>query len=425
MFRFLAASACAALIVSTAGAQVAGPPAPSRTLPARDAPAGRVSVDEAVARALGTNPAIGASRQSILAAEAGRIQAGVRPLDQLLVDVENPVSTNGVLRDTELTVALARTLERGGKRAARIALAEREIDVAEASALVRRLDLAQSVERAFVEALIADARTVAAASQLEIEKVLASEAERRVAGYKDPLFVRTRAGARVTEAEVNLRQAEAVRDGAYAALAVRIGAEPRALRLDEAGFLRPPAIDPASVARAEMELAAAEVARADALVALERARSTRDYTVRGGVRLARASNSVGVVGGVAIPLGAGRANRGNVERALAERERVRLDAEALRLERTRQIAALRAKAEAARAEARAIETDVLPRLERALNEVREGYNRGGFGFDDIQDQARALFEARGRMVDALVRHHETRVELDRLTGRFANLENDR
>lgn len=422
MIRYLAATACAALLASPSSGQTAGPPALKQPLASRERAAGRVSVDQAVARALVANPAVGASRQSVLAAEAARVQAGVGPVDQLEVDLENPISTNGVFRDTELTVALARTFERGGKREARIAVAEREIDVAEASALVRLLDLAQSVERAFVDALIADARIVAAASQLEIERVLATEAERRVRGYKDPLFVRTRAGARVSEAQINLTQAEAARDGAYAALAARIGVDPQTLSLDEAGFLRPPAISRPAAANAELELAAAEIARAEAVIALERTRSTRDFTIRGGVKLVRETNSVGLIGGIALPLGAGRANRGNVERALADRERVRLDAEALSVERTRQIASLRARAEAARAEARAIETDVLPRLQRALNEVREGYNRGGFGFDDIQDQARALFEARGRMVEALVRHHETRVELDRLTGRFANLE---
>ncbi len=425
MVRFLTATACAALFASASGAQIVGLPASSQPLSARERTTDRISIDQAVARALATNPATGASRQSIFAAQAGRIQAGVRPVDQLEVDVENPVSTNGVFRDTELTVALARTFERGGKREARITVAEREIDVAEASALVRRLDLAQSVERAFVDALIADAQIVAAASQLEIERVLATEAERRVRGYKDPLFVRTRAGARVAEAEINLKQAQAVRNGAYEALAATLGAEPSALLLDEANFLRPAVIERSGIANAELALAMAEIARADAIIALERTRSIRDYTIRGGVKLARETSSVGIVGGIAVPLGAGRVNRGNVERALADRERIRLDGEALRLERSRRIASLQAKAEAARTEARLIETDVLPRLQRALNEVREGYNRGGFGFDDIQDQARALFEARNRMVEALVRHHETRVELDRLTGRFANLESNR
>lgn len=422
MIRYLAATGFAALLATDALAQTASPRA---ARPPTAAPANLSSpltVEQAVARALAASPATGAAAQSVLAARAARLQAGVLPTDQLEVDVENPVSTNGAFRDTELTVALARTFERGGKRQARIAVAEREIAVAEANALVRRLELARSVERAFVDALIADARIVAAASQLEIERLLSAEAERRVRGYKDPLFVRTRAGARVAEATVNLTRAQMVRDGAYAALASLIGADAASLRLDEDGFLRPSAIDARPFAVADLALASAEIERADALIALERARAVPDYTIRGGVKVRRDTKDLGVVGGIAFPLGKGRANRGNVERALADRERVRLEAEALRRERIRQIATLRAQAEAARAEARAIETEVLPRLQRALNEVREGYNRGGFSFADIQDQARALFEARGRLVEALVRHHETRVELDRLTGRFATLE---
>lgn len=422
MIRYLAATGFAALLATDALAQTASPRAARPPTAAPASLSSPLTVEQAVARALAASPATGAAAQSVLAARAARLQAGVLPTDQLEVDVENPVSTNGAFRDTELTVALARTFERGGKRQARIAVAEREIAVAEANALVRRLELARSVERAFVDALIADARIVAAASQLEIERLLSAEAERRVRGYKDPLFVRTRAGARVAEATVNLTRAQMVRDGAYAALASLIGADAASLRLDEDGFLRPSAIDARRFAVADLALASAEIERADALIALERARAVPDYTIRGGVKVRRDTKDLGVVGGIAFPLGKGRANRGNVERALADRERVRLEAEALRRERIRQIAALRAQAEAARAEARAIETEVLPRLQRALNEVREGYNRGGFSFADIQDQARALFEARGRLVEALVRHHETRVELDRLTGRFATLE---
>lgn len=419
--KFVAAAAGAAVALagligpSTATAQ--GP------LLRQQGPESEISVEEAVARALAANPATRASGQSIAAAQAARIQAGVRPVDQLEVDVENPISTNGVFRDTELTVALARTFERGGKREARIAVAEREIEVAQANALVRRLDLAQAVEQAYVDALIADVRIIAAESQLDIERTLTAEAERRVRGYKDPLFVGTRARARVIEAEVNLRRAQQVRDGAYAALAAMIGADPDQLRLDEAGFLRPPVIGPAAIASADLVAAEAEIARADAVVALERTRSVRDFTVRGGIKATRETNDLGLVAGIRLPLGTGRANRGNVERALAERERARLEAEALRLDRERRISALRASAEAARTEALAIDREVLPRLQQALVQVREGYARGGFSFADIQDQARALFEARNRMIEALIRHHEARAELDRLTGRFARLEN--
>lgn len=387
-------------------------------------PRGPLTLEQVVARALAANPALAASELSISAARFGRVQAGVRPIDQIEVDVENLVGTGGVLNRTEITAAYARTLERGGKRDARIALADREIDLAETSAMVRRLELASNVEQAFASALIADARLLATEDQLETERVLAAEAERRVSGYRDPLFVRTRAQARVAEAEVGVAAARRVRASAYNALAALIGVDPARLDLDAVGFLDPPRAD-SGLAEPDLGLAAAEVARAEAAIALARTRATPDYTVRGGLRYTRETDDVGLVGGITIPFRTGRANAGNVERAQAERERIVFDAEATRLERLRRVTSLRGEVDGARLEVESIGETVLPRLEQALAEVRAGYNRGGFSFADIQDQARALFESRNRLLAALERHHNARVELDRLTGRFANLEIDR
>lgn len=406
-------------------AERAGSPAeefgPAATAPL---PSGPLSLERVVARALAANPALEASESGISAARFGRVQAGVRPIDQIEINAENILGTGGVLNRTEITAAFARTLERGGKRDARLALADREISLAEASLLVRRLELASSVEQAFADALIADARLLAAEDQREIERVLAAEAERRVRGYKDPLFVRTRAQARVAEAEVGVAGAQRVRTSAYAALAALISADPARLDLDAVGFLDP-ARASAGLAEADLALAAAEVARAEAAVALARTRATPDYTVRGGLRYTRETDDLGLVGGIIIPFRTGRANVGNVERAQAERERITFDAEATRLERLRRVTALRGEVDGARLEVESIGETVLPRLEQALAEVRAGYNRGGFTFADIQDQARAMFEARNRLLAALERHHNARVELDRLTGRFANLEINR
>jgi cobalt-zinc-cadmium efflux system outer membrane protein len=384
-------------------------------------PRGPLTLERVVARALAANPALAASESSISAARFGRIQAGVRPVDQIEIGAENIVGTGGVLNRTEITAAFARTLERGGKREARLSLAEREIGLAEASALVRRLELASNVEQAFASALIADARLLATEDQLETERVLAAEAERRVRGYRDPLFVRTRAQARVAEAEVGVAAARRVRASAYTALAGLIGVAPDRLDLDAVGFLDPVGAD-SNLAEPDLALAAAEVARAEAAIALARTRATPDYTVRGGLRYTRETDDLGLVGGIVIPFRTGRANAGNVERAQAERERVAFDAEATRLERLRRVTALRGEVDGARLEVESIGETVLPRLEQALAEVRAGYNRGGFSFADIQDQARAMFEARNRLLAALERHHNARVELDRLTGRFANLE---
>ena len=80
----------------------------------------------------------------------------------------------------------------------------------------------------------------------------------------------------MTEAEISLKQSYAVRDAAYAALGAVIDADPASLQLDETGFLRPTQVNGTSVASAEMELATAEIARADAVIALKGENATSD-----------------------------------------------------------------------------------------------------------------------------------------------------
>ncbi|WP_231754374.1 TolC family protein [Blastomonas sp. CCH2-A2] len=50
-----------------------------------------------------------------------------------------------------------------------------------------------------------------------------------------------------------------------------------------------------------------------------------------------------------------------------------------------------------------------------------GYKRGGFTFLDVSTAQSALHDARVRMVEAIFEYHRAKVDLDRLTGRFANL----
>jgi cobalt-zinc-cadmium efflux system outer membrane protein len=55
-------------------------------------------------------------------------------------------------------------------------------------------------------------------------------------------------------------------------------------------------------------------------------------------------------------------------------------------------------------------------MEQAFDAAREGYHEGKFGFLDMLDAQRGLFEARTRLVDALASYHAARVEVERMTG---------
>ena len=378
-----------------------------------------VTLDEAVARASEAAPLIRADEAAVAAARAGRQQAGVRPNPSVTLQAENFVGSGpyNVFRQAEITATYSQPIERGGKRDARVALAERDVGVAQASARVTRLELAALVERAFLDVLIADEMVKIAEFRLTVERGMEREALRRVRGYKDPLFVETRAAARVALAKIGVDQAHARRRGARAALAGFWGGTGEALAVN-GELMHGGAATPLSIA--DQQLAEARVARASAAVAVEQTRKVQDYTVSGGARFLRGTNDVALVAGVTIPIGRFDRNEGNIARAQAERQRLEFTAEANRLERLRRLASLRADADAARDRAQAIEREVYPRTARALAQVNEGYSRGGFSFRDMQDAADAILASQDRWLEAITQYRDLQTEIDRLTGRFDN-----
>lgn len=377
-----------------------------------------VTLDEAVRRAIAASPAIRAQEAGIRSARAGRSQADIRPNPVLLVEAENIAGTGAydVYRQAETTVTYAQTIERGGKRDARIAYAERDVGVAEASARLVRLDLAEAVQRTFIDLQIAEEVVWLAERRLETERAMQTEALRRVRGYKDPLFVETRAEARVARARLALDEARSRRNAARARLASFWGGKPEDVEVPRG--IEKPDDHLNQLAAADSALASATVERAQAAVVVEQTRGVQDYTVSGGVRHLRETGDVALVAGISIPLGRFDRNRGNIERAQAERQRIELLAEAARLDRLRQLASLRAEADAARMRADGIMQDVYPKAVRTLQQVREGYNRGGFRFSDVQDGADAIIEVQSQWVEAMTRYRDILSQIDRLTGRF-------
>lgn len=387
------------------------------TIPVSAALAEPLSLEYAIARAIAATPLERAGDAAADAARAARMQAGVRPNPSITVEGENLVGsgTYNVLRQAEITATYSQPLEARAKREARVALADRELGVVAATRRLMRLELAATVQRAFLDVQIADATVAVAETRLGVEREMQREALRRVRGYKDPLFVETRASARVSQARIALDEARAKAAGARIGLATLVGADPAQLTLT-GELLAEPAASVRLVA--ETALAEAELARADAAVTVEATRRRQDWVVNGGARYLRGTDDVALVGGVTIPLGRFDRNQGNIARVQAERQRLVFIAEAQRLERLRRSAVLGAEAAAVRRRAIAIVIEVYPQTTKTLQQVRAGYARGGFTFRDMQDAADAIIQAQAEWLDAVTRYRDLRTDYDRLTGRF-------
>lgn len=383
-----------------------------------------LSLNQALTQAAAQNPSRDASRARVQAAEAAARQAAVKPNPSLGFDVENFAGSGDrrLFDQTESTLFYQQTFERGGKRDARTAAARAEIAVTRLRGEVRSLDLLATVQGLWVDAAAAQATVPVAEERLAVAQWLERETARRVSAARDPLFVGERARMSTAQARTQLEQARETARNTRNALGAHLS-QP-GVEIDLVAFEALDADAPTFDGRTP-DISALEAQRdvAIAHIRLEESRAVQDPTLRAGVRHFREGGDVALVVGGSIPLGRNDTNRGNVDRTRAERLAVEADIVAARTERDREIARLIARRSAAAVEIGRIDAEILPSARRAVDLVRDGYNRGGgaFTFLEVAEAQRALIDARSRRVDLLKAFHLDGVRLDRLTARHAQL----
>ena len=399
-------------------------PALAQTPPSAAAEAAALTLEEALARAAGVDPSLPGAEARVRAGDSAVRQADVRPNPTLGLMVENlPTLGGGAIIDrTETTLSYEQRFERGGDRPARVALARGEAAVVQAEAAIRRLDRLEQVQRAWAEALAAQAEFEIARERLALAERFQIEVQRRVDMARDPLFAGARAEAELAQAQIDFDQAGIQARLARATLGrFWIGASD--FSLDPADFEDTSAAREVASAAAEVDLAVLAAQRdvAQARVRMEQARATPDATVSVGVRHFWDGQDLGLVVGGSIPLGRYDRNEGAIERARFEGVAAEADMEALRQEREREIARLQVLLASRALEARRIADETLPQAERAVTLVRDGFARGGFTYNDVISAQTALLATKARRVAVLKQFHIDRARLDRLTGAHADL----
>jgi cobalt-zinc-cadmium efflux system outer membrane protein len=388
------------------------------------APAPTLSLEQALARAAGVDPALPGLDARTRAGDAAVRQADVRPNPTLGLMVENLPTLGGgdILGRTETTLSYEQRIERGGDRPARVDLARGESALVQAEAAIRRLDRLEQLQRAWAEALGAQADLEIARDRLALAERFQTEVQRRVDMARDPLFAGARAEAELAQAQIDFDQAEMQARLARATLG-RFWIGTSDFALDPADFEDTSAARDVAGEAAAIDLAVLAAQRdvAQARVRVEQARATPDATVSVGVRHFWEGQDLGLVVGGSIPLGRYDRNEAAIDRARFDGLAAEADMAALREEREREIARLQVLLASRALEARRIADETLPQAERAVALVRDGFNRGGFTYNDVIAAQTALLSTRARRVAVLKQFHIDRARLDRLTGAHADL----
>lgn len=383
-----------------------------------------LSLERALARAAAVDPALPGGEARVRAGDAAVRQADVRPNPTLGLMVENLPTLGGgnIIDRTETTLSYEQRFERGGDRPARVTLARGEAAVVQAEDAIRRLDRLEQVQRAWTDALAAQAELEIARERLDLAERFQTEVQRRVNMARDPLFAGARAEAELAQAQIDFDQAGIQARLARATLG-RFWIGTPDFSLDPVDFEDTSAAREVAGPVSEIDLAVLSAQRdvSRARVRVEEARAMPDATVSVGVRHFWEGQDLGLVVGGSIPLGRYDRNEGAIARARFEGIAAEADMAALRQEGEREIARLQVLLASRALEARRIAEETLPQAERAVTLVRQGFARGGFTYNDVISAQTALLATRARRVAVLKQFHIDRARLDRLTGAHADL----
>ena len=409
-FRILG---CAAALYAT---QVRGEP------PAPDGPP--LSLGDAVAAALRDNPSLKAFAFEARVAEARIIQAGIRPNPVVSLEAENLLGTGAMsgVKYLETTLQLSQVIDLGDTIDRRVETARDARSLAEVDFTLKRLDLLAEVARRYVE-VTADSRRLEAARRARTlaESIVAAvqvRVERAVASPIDLHRARQTLGLRRIEEEHAEHEWLAHRRH----LAAAIGRE-----TDDFGTVSavldalPEVPDYDSLARrleASPALGRAEIETRWHEAQLRLAQSLRraGATVSAGLRRNEATDSVGFVAGLSLPIAVREPNAGDIRAARERRAQTTANAEALRLEMRATLYEVYQEMVHARTVVDLMRDELMPAARATLQLTETGYHEGRFSALDWLDAQQALLDLEQRLITNATAWHLHAIELERLLG---------
>ena len=385
---------------------------------------GELNLRQALELAFARNPDLAAFSWEVRSGDPRIQQAGLIPNPELGVEFENFLGSGPFRKfeTLETTLSISQLVELGGKRAARIRLASSEKEVSSWDYEAKRADVAAEVAKSFVEVLSAQERLALAGEMARLSKEVLDVVSARVAAGKISPVEETKASVAWSISGIDLERAKLALEGTRKRLAATWGsAKPMFSntvgQLDRLTSIPSQEVLAYRISRnPDVARWAAEIEQRNAVLAQDRAERIPDVTISAGIRRFRELEDTSFVAGATIPIPIFNRNQGKI---LESQYRIS------KAERERESAGnkvLTALSDAYQAlatgylESTTLKSVVLPGARSAFDAATEGFRQGKFGYLEVLDAQRTLFEAKGRYVEALSSYHKAVADTERLIG---------
>ena len=397
--------------------------------PTNQGPKGEdLTLDAAVSRALQLNPALAAGSYAVSAAEARINQAGLFPNPEIDIEAENFGGEDDLsgYNGAETTAIISQPIPLGRRRGHGRAVAETDHILANRDLEASRLNVVAESTSRFYRLIAAQERQELAKKMVELAERFEGTVRSRVEAGKVSPVEATRAGIEVGQARVRLARASRELATARTILAATwgstkpdfgraVGELPNPEVVPGLGQLRAYLIGTPEIARLEDQVEQKRRA-AD----LEKSFRFPDLRVSVGPRRFQETGETAWVAGLSVPIPVFDRNQGSRKAAEFEVDQAKREAEALRVAREAQLVAVLERLHATAAETTIMNDEVVPAANAAFIATETGYSEGKFGFLNVLDAQRTLFESHSLLLDIHEDYAATRTELERLIGRELN-----
>ena len=386
-------------------------------------PTGVVTLHQAISFALMHNPELHAYYLEIRAAEARRLQAGLRPNPEIGIEVENFGGSGAMtaVDSAETTIQLGQLIELSGKRVKRRRLADIEKDLVRWDYESKRWDVYADVARAFVTVLAAQENLARQEEIVAVSEQMEAAVASRVEAGKDPALERTKAEVALAKTRIGRRQITEKLKSARQQLAATWGCtevrfEKVAGEFDRVSF-PPPQTEVVKMLSRNPQIARLndEIEARHRVLTLEKAKAVPDPVLFGGMRYLAEDSDSAFVFSLGIPIPLFDRNQGGIMEAGYELAKARKHRKAVQTEVHALLLEAYQRLSATYDEVTALKSQVLPGARSAFDSAREGYGEGKFDYLSVLDAQRTLFDTQTQYIEALLSYHMARIDLERLT----------
>ena len=141
-----------------------------------------------------------------------------------------------------------------------------------------------------------------------------------------------------------------------------------------------------------------------------------DLTLSLGVRRLNEIDKFGFVAGVSIPLPLFNRNQGGIFEATRRLSKAEEERRTANVKVLATVSEIYQALSSSFTEAMILRNDALPGALSAFEASQEGYRQGKFGYLDVLDAQRTLFDVRRRYIDAVAAYHIAIADVKRLIG---------